>query len=169
MINESEIFEGKKFSDILQDIYKKSNKKDKQITLLINELKPLINDLDQAALIVPLIKDYLDVGVRNDELLIKMLSVYQKLKSSDDRTTTMSAVSGGPGILTEEEKLQLLENNFDDKGIQEDQSKLDEKEKELQERAEKITSGFVEDIKKNNSIEDEINEIIEESEKSKNV
>ena len=68
------IFGKKKFSDILSEIYDNQKKKEKQISGLISELKPLISDIGDATLIVPLIKDYMEIGVRNDEQLIKMAS-----------------------------------------------------------------------------------------------
>ena len=46
------VFKKKKFSDILSEIYDNQKKKEKQITGLISELKPLINDIGDATLIV---------------------------------------------------------------------------------------------------------------------
>lgn len=97
------VFKNKKFSDLLEEIYINQNKKSKQITTLINELKPLISDVGDATLLIPLLKDYLDVGVKNDEQLIKLASIVQKLnqsKNSDDPSD---------GILTDEEKKQILD------------------------------------------------------------
>ncbi len=72
-----------------------------QITALIGELKPLINDIGDATLIVPLIKEYMELGIKNDEQLIKMATIIQRAlatgKSEDE----------GFGM-TEEEKAQLL-------------------------------------------------------------
>ncbi len=53
---ENIIFGKKKFSDVLEEIYNNQQKKDKQVTALINELKPLISDIGDATLVVPLIK-----------------------------------------------------------------------------------------------------------------
>ena len=64
---ESVVFGNKKFSDILSEIYDNQKKKEKQISTLIGELKPLINDIGDATLIVPLIKEYLEISVKNDE------------------------------------------------------------------------------------------------------
>ena len=50
---------------------------------LIQQLSPLVKNINDAAVIVPLIKEYLDVGVKNDEQLIKMTSVVQRLLASD--------------------------------------------------------------------------------------
>jgi hypothetical protein len=59
-----ELFSGKTFSDILNEIYKNSKKKEKQINSLISELKPLIENLGDAVSVVPLIKEYLEIGER---------------------------------------------------------------------------------------------------------
>lgn len=94
------VFGKKKFSDILGEIYDNQKKKEKQITGLIAELKPLVQDIGDATLIVPLIKDYLEIGVKNDEQLIKMATIVQRAlnnSSSDDNL----------GI-SDEEKEQLM-------------------------------------------------------------
>ena len=95
------IFGGKKFSDILEEIYNNQKKKEAQISALIGELKPLINDIGDATLIVPLIKEYMELGIRNDEQLIKMATIIQRAVNSE------SSDDGNFGM-TEEEKAQLL-------------------------------------------------------------
>jgi hypothetical protein len=98
---DSNIFGKKKFSDLLKEIYDNQKKKEAQITALIGELKPLINDIGDATLIVPLIKEYMELGIKNDEQLVKMATIVQRAlasgKSEED--------SFG---MTEEEKKQLL-------------------------------------------------------------
>ncbi len=96
------VFGGKKFSDILEEIYNNQKKKDKQISALISELKPLVNEIGDATLIVPLIKEYLEISVKNDEQLIKMATIIQRMANN-----ASSNSDGGFGI-SEEEKAQLL-------------------------------------------------------------
>jgi hypothetical protein len=95
------IFGNKSFSDILKNIYDNSKEKEKQIKDLISGLKPLINNTQSALMIVPLIKEYLDVSVKNDDSLIKMASIVQR-----------AIVNSGNGsddfILSDSEKEQLL-------------------------------------------------------------
>jgi hypothetical protein len=95
------IFGNKSFSDILKNIYDNSKEKEKQIKDLISGLKPLINNTQSALMIVPLIKEYLDVSVKNDDSLIKMASIIQR-----------AMVNSGGGsddfILSDSEKEQLL-------------------------------------------------------------
>ena len=100
---DNEIFKGKSFSNLLEDIYKNSIKKEKQISALIKDLQPMIKSIGDATVIVPIIKDYLEVGVKNDEHLIKMAAIVQRAMA---RTETSE---GGGLLLTEEEKKHLLE------------------------------------------------------------
>lgn len=75
---EQKIFGQKTFSDILKNIYDNSKEKEKQLKDLISNLKPFVVDTQSALMVVPLIKEYLDVSVKNDDSLIKMASIVQR-------------------------------------------------------------------------------------------
>ena len=96
------VFGKKKFSDILEEIYTNQQKKDKQISILISELKPLVQEIGDATLIVPLIKEYLEISVKNDEQLIKMATIIQRIMNNN------SGPNDGSFGISEEEKQQLL-------------------------------------------------------------
>lgn len=100
---ETVIFGKKTVSDVLKEVYDNSKNKDKQVTTLISELRTLISDVSDATRVVPLIKEYLEIGVKNDEHLIKMLTVVQRLEN------------GGKGdvgdFFNPEELAQLLEDS----------------------------------------------------------
>ena len=99
---DSDIFGDKKLKDLFQEIYNNQKKKEKQISSLIEELKPLIGDIGDATLVVPLIKEYLEIGVKNDEQLIKMATIIQRCLTNTN--------NGGDGsIISDEEKSQLLD------------------------------------------------------------
>ena len=100
MDGSKEIFKGKTFSGLLEDIYVNSKEKDRQIKILISDLQPLIKNSGDATIIVPLIKEYLEASVKNDEHLVKMAAIVQRL-------STGTANSGDGGLLTEEEMAQL--------------------------------------------------------------
>ena len=68
---------------------------------LINELKPLISDIGDATMIVPLIKEYMELGIKNDEALIKVATIFQRIFANE------GSEDNGFGI-SEEEKEQLL-------------------------------------------------------------
>ena len=97
---DSFVFGDKKFSDLLEEIYQNQKKRDTQVVALISELKPLVQEIGDATLIVPLIKEYMEIGVKNDDALIKMATIVQRALQNQDE-------DGGLGI-SEEEKEQLL-------------------------------------------------------------
>ena len=97
---DSTIFGGKTFSDILEEIYNNQKRRDVQVVALISELKPLVQEIGDATLIVPLIKEYMEIGVKNDDALIKMATIIQRAVNTESE-------DGGFGI-SDEEKDQLM-------------------------------------------------------------
>lgn len=102
MDKNDEIFKGTTFADLMSDVYHNSKKKDRQINQLIAQLQPLIKNASDATIIVPLIKEYLDVAVKNDDHLVKLTAIVQRYIS------TKQTISGADSLLSEEEKQQLL-------------------------------------------------------------
>ena len=99
---DSIIFGDKKFSDILEEIYTNQRTKSAQVNALISELKPLIQEIGDATLIVPLIKEYMEIGVKNDDALIKMATIIQRAVNTVNE-------DGGLGISDEEKEALLAE------------------------------------------------------------
>jgi hypothetical protein len=105
MDKDTELFKGKTFADIMSDVYNNSKKKDRQLKLLIAQLEPLVKNLQDATVVVPLIKEYMEVSVKNDDQIVKLAAIVQRMMkdaNSDDG-------SGGLG-LSDDEKKQLLAN-----------------------------------------------------------
>ena len=65
-------------------------------------MHPLIKNISDATILVPLIKDYLDVGIKNDDMLVKMASIVQ-------RAQTRSESEGSDFSLSDDERKQLLD------------------------------------------------------------
>ena len=105
---ENIIFGKKKFSDVLEEIYNNQKKKDQQVYALISELKPLISDIGDATLVVPLIKEYMEISVKNDDILIKMAALAQRAMAT--------VTADGSLTISDEEKDQLLAAMNDLKG-----------------------------------------------------
>lgn len=102
--NEFELFKGTTFSDLMRDIYHNSKKKSRQIDGLIQDLKPFIKNAGDATVIVPIIKDYLEVSVKNDDALVKLAAVVQRIVSANAK-----ADEGGEYGLSDDERARLLE------------------------------------------------------------
>ena len=96
------LFDDKSFGDLLKEIHGNQKKKAKQLASLIAELRPLVQSLGDATVVVPLIKEYMEISVKNDDQLIKMAAIVQRLSSG-------AANSGDGGLLTTEEMDQLMD------------------------------------------------------------
>jgi len=111
------IFDDKSFGDLLKEIHGNQKKKATQLASLIAELRPLVQSLGDATVVVPLIKEYMEISVKNDDQLIKMAAIVQRL-------STGTASSGDGGLLTAEEMNQLMD-------VAEEIAKTVEKPKEI--------------------------------------
>ena len=63
MKSSDEIFKGKSFQDLTKDIYKNTTDRKLQIDLLIQEIHGMIQTMDDAVLITPLIKELFEVAI----------------------------------------------------------------------------------------------------------
>ena len=104
MDKDAMLFDDKSFSDLLRDIYNNTKKKESQIVGLIDQLKPMIKNMTDASLMVPLIKEYLEVSVKNDDNLVKLTAIVQRLLVASTKSS-----AGDEMALSEAEKAQLLE------------------------------------------------------------
>ena len=111
------LFDDKSFGDLLKEIHGNQKKKATQLASLIAELRPLVQSLGDATVVVPLIKEYMEISVKNDDQLIKMAAIVQRLSTSTSNT-------GDGGLLTTEEMDQLMD-------VAEEIAKTVEKPKQL--------------------------------------
>lgn len=91
-INDS-VYGKTSMADVFKEIHSNQKEKNRQIDNLIQQLSPLVKSINDAAVIVPLIKEYLEVGVKNDEQLIKMTAVVQRLLSSEAKVKSDAGIS----------------------------------------------------------------------------
>ena len=101
---DKEIFNGKTLSDLFSEIHDNSTSTRAQVKALIGELKPLIENIGDATLIVPMIKEYMEIGVKNDEALIKLATVIQRIE-------TAQAKGDGNDMFDFSELQELLEES----------------------------------------------------------
>ena len=88
MSNDYEIFEGKSLSSLFKDIYSNSKRNKTQLEILVKEVSGFIKDGDMAVQLIPMIKEYLDINVKNDELLVKLASIVQRLIQAENKSTS---------------------------------------------------------------------------------
>ena len=96
------IFDDKNFSDLSKEIYENSKLKKTQIDLLIQEVHGYIQGLEDIAIVGPVLKELFDVAVKNDDNLLKLATVIQRIMSKHQLDD--SDVS----LLSDEEKEELM-------------------------------------------------------------
>lgn len=99
-----ELFDGKNLSDLFKEIYDNSTAKRQQIKELIASLAPLIEGIGDATLLVPLIKEYLEIGVKNDEQLIKLAQIVQRLDTGKKQSNGMDDIWASFSAALEDDK-----------------------------------------------------------------
>ena len=98
------IFDDKTLSDVFKDIYKNTESKREQINTFVTKLVRQIRTPEDAAVISPIIKDFMEVNVRNDEHIVRIAQIAQRAIAIGTKAV------GSTELLTEEEKQQLLSN-----------------------------------------------------------
>jgi hypothetical protein len=114
------IFGDKKFSDLSQEIYENTKLKKTQIDLLIQEVHSYIQGIEDIAIVGPILKELFDVGVKNDDNLLKLATVIQRIMNKQlDLTEDTS-------LLSDEEKQELMDS------LEEAAASLQDKSDEMQ-------------------------------------
>ena len=98
------IFDDKTLSDVFKDIYKNTESKREQINTFVTKLVRQIRTPEDAAVISPIIKDFMEVNVKNDEHIVRIAQIAQRAIAIGTKAASST------DLLTEEEKQQLLSN-----------------------------------------------------------
>jgi hypothetical protein len=111
--NDVKLFGDTSLADVFQQIHKNNKKIDKQIENLVTVLKPLVTSAGEAVMVMPVVKDLIDVNVKNNDQLVKMAGIAQRAVSSN---------GSSPDSLIDPEELQALVEEH--KATQESTTKL---------------------------------------------
>tara|TARA_Y100000996_G_scaffold369163_1_gene315991 strand:- start:132 stop:521 length:390 start_codon:yes stop_codon:yes gene_type:complete len=103
MATDYEVFDGKSLSDVFKDIYDNTEKNRQQLDVLTRELVGYIKDGDTAVQIVPMLKEYLEINVKNDDQLVKIAAIVQRLVASESKGGSEDSFG-----LSDSEKEQLM-------------------------------------------------------------
>ena len=105
MSQDYELFEGKSLSSLFKDIYDNSKHNKAQLEVLVKEVAGFIKDGDMAVQLIPMIKEYLEINVKNDEQLVKLATVVQRLIAAENKGGSEAEFG-----LSDKEKEQLLKS-----------------------------------------------------------
>jgi len=130
MSQDYELFEGKSLSSLFKDIYDNSKHNKAQLEVLVKEVAGFIKDGDMAIQLIPMIKEYLEINVKNDEQLVKLATVVQRLIAAESKGGAESEFG-----LSDKEKEQLL-------------TSIDEVVVDIQKKSDKISED-IQSVKEN--------------------
>lgn len=125
--NDVVLFGTTSLSDIFKQAHRNTKDTDKQINELIDALKPLASsNAGSAVMLMPTVKDLIDVNVKNNEQLIKMAGIAQ-------RASTASSNNNQDMFFDPSEIQQLLEEQ---KAVQVEGQKLLDQTEHIQHKIE---------------------------------
>ena len=85
MASDYEIFEGKSLSGLFKDIYENTKTNKTQLEVLMKEVVGFIKDGDTAVQIIPMLKEYLEINVKNDDQLVKVAAIVQRIIAAESK------------------------------------------------------------------------------------
>ncbi len=122
MASDYEIFEGKSLSGLFKDIYENTKTNKTQLEVLMKEVVGFIKDGDTAVQIIPMLKEYLEINVKNDDQLVKVAAIVQRIIAAENKGGSEEEFG-----LSEKEKEQLMKE-------------IDHTVQELQDHSDDITA-----------------------------
>jgi len=130
MSEEFQIFKGKNLSSLFEDIYNNQVTKKQRISAYIEELKKMVRHAGDVAVIGPIVKDLIETSVKNDDQLVKLATIAQRIMLAQNKG------SDDDGFLTAGEKAQLLQDLEETK---QEVERVDDLENEIEELKSKLT------------------------------
>ena len=102
------VFDGMSLSDLFKKIHKNNKDNDKQIGDFIDTLKPMATaNAGSATMLMPTVKDLIDVNVKNNEQLIKMAAIAQRAVAvSNNSNNELIDMSEIEALLAEQKEVQ---------------------------------------------------------------
>jgi hypothetical protein len=106
------LFGNTSLSDIFRQIHRNNKDTDKQINELIDALKPLASsNAGSAVMLMPTVKDLIDVNVRNNDQLIKMAGIAQRASSNTNTGIESFFNPDEIQLLLDEQRAVQIEGN----------------------------------------------------------
>jgi hypothetical protein len=106
--NDVEVFDGMSLSDLFKKIHKNNKDIDKKIEDSSFSLKPMATaNVGNATNLMPVVKDLLDVNVKNNEQLVKMAAIAQRASTSNgNNNNELLDMSEIEALLAEQKDVQ---------------------------------------------------------------
>lgn len=103
-----ELFDGKTLGDLFKDVYTNQVSHKTELSDVVRTISRMIVRPEDAAILGPVLQQFMDTSIKNDENLIKMLNIAQRLISATTKTNDSGV------MLSEAEKEAIIANAKDE-------------------------------------------------------
>jgi hypothetical protein len=101
------VFGNTSLSDLFKQIHKNNKDIDKKIEDFIDTMKPMATaNVGNATNLMPVVKDLIDVNVKNNEQLVKMAAIAQRAATSNNNNNELIDMSEIEALLAEQKDVQ---------------------------------------------------------------
>jgi hypothetical protein len=101
------VFGNTSLSDLFKQIHKNNKDIDKKIEEFIDTMKPMATaNVGNATNLMPVVKDLIDVNVKNNEQLVKMAAIAQRAATSNNNSNELIDMSEIEALLAEQKEVQ---------------------------------------------------------------
>ena len=101
------VFGNTSLSDLFKQIHKNNKDIDKKIEDFIDTMKPMATaNVGNATNLMPVVKDLIDVNVKNNEQLVKMAAIAQRAATSNNNSNELIDMSEIEALLAEQKEVQ---------------------------------------------------------------
>src|SRR3990167_7716372 len=83
---DTKIFDDVSLADICRVVYLNSNYKKNKIDNIIEKVKPLLQNVADVSIVLPILKEVLDISVKNDEQMVKLAAIVSRLLDTNERS-----------------------------------------------------------------------------------
>lgn len=100
------VYGSTRLEDILEEIHKSTKKKRNKIEMVLDKMNNLISEPKDVIVMAPLMKDYFDLLIKNDDGLVKLATIVQRIYSAESYKKL--AEGEDIGNLSDEERKELM-------------------------------------------------------------
>lgn len=105
---QKKIFGNTSLSDLMNEVHVNARIKNRKIDDMIDSISGKIKTINDAIVIAPIIKEYLDVAIKNDQHLLKLADIVNKVIATESKMNSSSGGDVPEFELSDEEKQQLI-------------------------------------------------------------
>lgn len=108
MDKDSNLFKKVSFADLMEHVYKSSKRKDKKLEMMLNTVSGMVNNVQDAAVLLPIFSEIFNSGVKNDDMVVKLAAIVQRYLAVENKGGDIEN-AGGSYFISQEDKAKIMQ------------------------------------------------------------